>query len=196
MWYIIGLGNPGEQYTNTRHNVGWTVLDKLRDSHHFSSPHESREYSGRVVLGSIEGYDATMLYPATYMNNSGAAVKKLVPAHEFNQLVVVHDDIDLPFGDVKVVVGRGAGGNNGVKSIIEALGTNEFVRVRVGIAPRSIFSGEVKRPKGGGPLERFVLKPFTGAETKKLSDVIDRVTAAIATIIKDGPTAAMNTYNH
>ena len=195
MWYLVGLGNPGEKYKSTRHNVGWMVLDRVREQHGFSSPHDSREYSGQVSNGIVASNEVTMLYPATYMNNSGAAVKKLVPPSELKQLIIVHDDIDLPFGDIKVVVGRGAGGNNGVASIIDTLKTNEFVRVRIGIAPRSIFSGEVKRPKGGGPLERFVLKPFSGSEAKKLSEVIDRAAAAAAAIMKDGPTAAMNIYN-
>jgi len=195
MWYLVGLGNPGEKYTSTRHNVGWMVLDRVREQSGFSSLHDSREYSGQVSNGLVASQDVTMLYPATYMNNSGAAVKKLVGAGVAAQLIIVHDDIDLPFGEIKVVVGRGAGGNNGVASIIDTLKTNEFVRVRVGIAPRSIFSGEVKRPKGGGPLERFVLKPFSGGEVKKLPEAIERAAAAVATIVKDGPTAAMNTFN-
>lgn len=195
MWYLVGLGNPGEKYKHTRHNVGWVVLDMLREQGGFSSLHESREYSGQVSTGVLAGSEVTMLYPATYMNNSGAAVKKLFLGTGTKQLIVVHDDIDLPFGEVKVVVARGAGGNNGIKSIIEALGTNDFIRVRVGIAPRSIFSGEVKRPKGGGPLERFVLKPFSGGEMKKLPEVINRAAAAVTAIVKDGPQAAMNTYN-
>lgn len=196
MWYLVGLGNPGDKYKDTRHNVGWMVLDALRTQSSFSSPYESGEYSGQIATGIIGGCDVTMLYPTTYMNNSGAAVKKFVPNHDIKQLIVIHDDIDLAFGEIKVVVGRGAGGNNGVASIIDALGTNEFVRVRIGIAPRSFFSGEVKRPKGGGPLERFVLKPFSSSEAKALPEIIDRATAAVGAIMKDGPTAAMNKYNH
>lgn len=195
MWYLVGLGNPGEKYKNTRHNVGWAVLDQVREQNSFSSLHDSGEYGGQVATGVINTQEVIMLYPATYMNNSGAAVKKLVGGGDTNQLIIVHDDIDLPFGEIKVVVGRGAGGNNGVASIIEALKTNEFVRVRVGIAPRSIFNGEVKRPKGGGPLERFVLKPFSGSEAKKLPEVIDRAATAIAAIVKDGPAKAMNANN-
>lgn len=196
MWYIVGLGNPGDKYKNTRHNVGWLMLDAVRERCNFSSLHESSAYSGRIATGVISGKEVTVLYPDTFMNNSGAAVKKLVPAGGVGSLVVIHDDIDLPFGDIKIGQGKGAGGNNGVQSIVDALGTKDFIRIRIGIAPCSIFTGEVKRPKGGGPLERFVLKPFSKKEEKQLEDISQRVTAALETIVTKGVTAAMNSHNN
>lgn len=195
MFYIVGLGNPGEKYAHTRHNIGWIVLDALREKNVFSSLFESAKFSGRTAEGVVGASDVHILYPDTYMNNSGSAVAKFVPQNEMAQLIVIHDDIDLPFGELKVVSGRGAGGNNGVKSIIEALGTNEFIRIRIGIAPRSIWTGEVKRPKGGGPLERFVLKPFGRAEEKQLQEVINQSLSALETIVTQGVIEAMNTHN-
>ena len=195
MFYVVGLGNPGEKYHHTRHNIGWVVLDTFREEFHLSSLHESSKFSGRVAEGVIDTHEVTVLYPDTYMNNSGIAVAKLVPKQETQQLIVIHDDIDLPFGELKVVTGRGAGGNNGVKSIIEALGTNEFTRVRIGIAPRSFWTKEVVRPKSGGPLERFVLKPFGKAEEKQLQEVVKRAVLATETIITHGPVEEMNQYN-
>lgn len=195
MYYVVGLGNPGEKYERTRHNVGWIILDVVREQFSFSSLHESGANSGRVAEGSIGGVEATALYPGTFMNNSGSAVKKLVPKGEESKLIVIHDDIDLPFGEIKIGQGKGAGGNNGVQSIIEALGTKDFVRLRIGIAPTSFWTKEVKRPKGGGPLERFVLKSFSKKEEQQLVEISKQATAALETIMTKGVTEAMNKFH-
>jgi PTH1 family peptidyl-tRNA hydrolase len=129
------------------------------------------------------------------MNNSGAAVAKLVPQSEVGDLIALHDDIDLPFGVIKISAGRGGGGNNGVSSIIQKLGSKDFVRIRIGIAPKSFWTGKTKRPQGGGPLERFVLKPFSPSERKQLPDILATIDAAIAVVIEQGVEAAMNQYN-
>lgn len=195
MYYIVPLGNPGEKYANTRHNVGWMALNYALEKFRFSNPIESSSLSGLVCRGVIDGKEVTVLYPDTFMNNSGSAVVKLVPKDAITKLVVVHDDIDLPFGDIKIGVGRGAGGNQGVKSIIEKLGSNDFVRVRVGIAPKSFWTGKVKRPQGGGPLERFVLKSFSSSESKQLPELFEKVKNALETITSDGVEMAMNRLN-
>jgi PTH1 family peptidyl-tRNA hydrolase len=195
MFYIVGLGNHGEKYQNTRHNVGWIVCDYVRDKAGFSSLHDDRSMSGRVSEGAIGGVAARMLYPDTFMNNSGSAVVKFVPKNELQNLIVIHDDIDLPLGEIKLGKGRGDGGNNGIKSVIEKLGTKDFMRIRIGIAPRSFWTGEVKRPKGGGPLEKFVLKPFTRSEEAKLEEVKERAYAALQETLLHGLEIAMNKYN-
>lgn len=195
MYYIVALGNPGEKYEHTRHNVGWQVVDHCIKEWQVSNLVESGGLSGRLTEGIVQGGEVTILYPTTFMNNSGSAVVKLVPKGEVEQLIVVHDDIDLPFGEIKVGKGRGAGGNNGVQSIIDKLGSKDFIRVRVGIAPKSFWTGKVKRPQGGGPLERFVLKPFTGSEQKQLDEVFKRVREAIETVIAEGFEKAMNRFN-
>jgi PTH1 family peptidyl-tRNA hydrolase len=192
MYYLVPLGNPGEKYETTRHNVGWLALDYCRAAWQLPGLSESRADSGRVTQGVVQDTEVKIVYPDTFMNNSGSAVVKVVPRSDITQLIVIHDDIDLPFGEIKLVQGRGGGGNNGVSSIIQKLGSKDFIRVRVGIAPKSFWTGKTKRPAGGGPLERFVLKSFGKAEQKELDFVYEKVKTAIEIIMSDGLEAAKN----
>src|SRR5690606_4374873 len=137
MYYIVGLGNPGKEYEHTRHNVGFFLLEIFAQEAGLPSFHESNAQSGYVSQGVFEGEEVTLLMPTTFMNASGSAVAKLVPAGSSDKLVVVYDDIDLPVGELRVSFGRGDGGHNGVKSIIEKLGTKDFVRIRIGVGKRS-----------------------------------------------------------
>jgi PTH1 family peptidyl-tRNA hydrolase len=195
MFYIVGLGNPGEKYANTRHNVGWAVLDYICGEAGLASPALQKHLQGRTTQGAVGEVLISVLYPDTFMNNSGAAVGKFVPHQEIKNLIVIHDDIDLPFGEIKLGMSRGDGGNNGVKSIIETLGTKDFVRIRIGIAPRSFWTKEIVRPKGGGPLEKFVLKSFTKKEEEQLKEVKERAYSALQIILKNGLETAMNKFN-
>jgi PTH1 family peptidyl-tRNA hydrolase len=195
MFYIVALGNPGEKYTHTRHNVGWQALDHCIGEFGLPALIEEGALSGRTTEGNIGGEAVKVLYPDTYMNNSGSAVKKLVPKGEIERLILVHDDIDLPFGEVKIGKGRGAGGNQGVLSVIKKLDNKDFIRIRIGIAPKSFWTGKMKRPQGGGPLERFVLKPFTRSEEKQLPELFGRVKEAIEVILSEGAMQAMNKFN-
>ena len=195
MKYIVALGNPGEKYKNTRHNVGFMAVDKFIEEFHLPDLIESKSNSGCITEGVIGGIEIKILYPDTYMNNSGSAVSKLVSKNEVSNLVVVHDDIDLPFGEIKISKGQGPGGNNGVKSIISKLDSKEFARVRIGIAPRSFWTGKTHRPKGGGPLERFVLKPFGIVEKKELKNLFVKLNHVIESILLEGVEKAMNKHN-
>lgn len=195
MFYIVPLGNPGDKYQNTRHNVGWQAMDFCIEAWRLPSLVESGAFSGSFTEGVVDDSEVSILYPNTFMNNSGSAVTKLVPKNEIEKLIVIHDDIDLPFGELKIGQGRGAGGNNGVASIIQKIGSKDFVRVRVGIAPKSFWTGKTKRPAGGGPLERFVLKDFSGSEKKQLSEIFEKVQKSIETILSDGVEKAMNQHN-
>ena len=195
MFYIVGLGNHGEKYQNTRHNVGWLICDYVRVEARLPDLIDDKSMSGRMTEGAIAGASIRLLYPDTFMNNSGSAVVKFVPKNEVGNLIVIHDDIDLPLGEIKLGKGRGDGGNNGIKSLIEKLGTKDFVRIRIGIAPRSFWTGEVKRPKGGGPLERFVLKPFTKKEEEQLKEVKERAFGALQAILTSSLETAMNKFN-
>ncbi len=154
MFYIVGLGNPGDKYKQTRHNVGRMMVEALKEDGSFSDWTKSKHANALYAHGEVGGGPAELILPETFMNKSGETVRYVVEKHEAKpeDFIVVHDDIDLPFGELKTGVGRGAGGNNGVESIIKHLGSKDFVRVRVGIAPRSFWTGEVKRPQGGGPL--------------------------------------------
>ena len=194
MNYIVALGNPGEEYTGTRHNIGWAMADELVVEFGLTAPVSSSKYQGLYSYGSIGDYKVNILYPTTFMNNSGVAVKKLVPVSELSQLIVLHDDVDLPLGEIKISTSRGAGGHNGVKSIIKAMGSNEFLRIRIGVAQKSFFTGKVKRPVGE-KLPRFVLAKFTRSEERVVQETEKLVAQAVALIVKEGGAVAMNRYN-
>jgi len=192
MNYIVGLGNPGKEYENTRHNVGWMALDYIQ-AFSLPSPVSSSKYAGRISEGTLAGEEVMLLYPDTFMNKSGSAVKKLVPKGQEGSLVVVYDDVDIPVGEIKVSFGRGDGGHNGIKSIIASLDSKEFTRVRIGIAPKSFF-GKTKRPKGDR-LPKHVLGDFKKREMKDLEKGLEKAKVAIETIVKDGVEKAMNVCN-
>ena len=194
MNYIVALGNPGDEYVGTRHNIGWAMADVLVAEFGLTAPVSSSKYQGLYSYGSIGKEEVNILYPTTFMNNSGTAVKRLVPASELNQLIVLHDDVDLPLGEIKISTSRGAGGHNGVKSIIAEMGSNEFVRIRIGVAQKSFFTGKIKRP-AGEKLPRFVLAKFTRSEDKVVQEIEKLVAQAVALIVKEGPAVAMNKYN-
>lgn len=195
MFYIVGLGNPGEKYANTRHNVGWLVADYFCEKVGLPNVVTEKQNSARVTEGVVDDQKVQVIYPETFMNNSGTAVVKYVSKNESLNMIVIHDDIDLPFGQIKIGKGKGDGGNNGIKSIVEKLGTKDFIRVRVGIAPKSFWTGETKRPKGGGPLERFVLKPFGKKESTQLEEVKELAFGALQSILTNGVEMAMNKFN-
>lgn len=194
MKYIVGLGNPGAKYETTRHNVGRMFLEAVIDA---SDWNMSKHGKALYAKGTLAGTPVEYLLPETFMNKSGDTVAHYVQKHGATpeEFIVLHDEIDLPFGEIKISKGRGDGGNNGIKSIIEQTGSKEFVRVRIGIAPTSFWTGKVKRPQGGGPLERFVLKPFTPAERKQLPEVFETISAVLDTLTTDGVDAAMNRFN-
>lgn len=195
MHIIVGLGNPGDEYVGTRHNVGWTMLSHVAEKYRMPAFIDSGKYSGEISEGSFEGSEVLMLMPHTYMNRSGGAVKKALaltgaaPA----SVVVVHDDIDLPIGTVKISAGRGAGGHNGIQSIIDTLGTKDFARVRVGIGKGGLL-GMFKRPHGDA-LAKYVLGTFKGEEQKLIDEVKEKVADALVRIVRDGVEKAMNALN-
>ena len=194
MFYIVALGNPGREYEETRHNVGWFMADALREQYHFTAPVFSARYQGRVSHGQIEGNDIVLLYPDTFMNHSGVAVKKLVPREEVSSLVVLYDDTALPLAELKISHGRGDGGHNGIKSIITELGTREFSRIRIGIAPRSWLTGAPKLITGE-KLPKFVLGRFTTREQRELETKTSAVCDAVRLMVLHGVAFAMNRYN-
>lgn len=195
MYTIVGLGNPGKQYANTRHNAGRIVLGDFLATHGFPGMVRSSQFGGEISEGMVEGTDVRVLFPGTYMNVSGTSVKKVVAADTPpEQLIVVYDDLDLPLGTLRISKGRGAGGHNGIDSIITEIGSKDFVRVRIGIAPVSFF-GKLKKPQGSARVSRFVLGTLSGREEKKLAALEKTVTEALTTVITRDAHIAMNTYN-
>lgn len=195
MYYLVALGNLGQEYEDTRHNVGFKAVDFFVAALGLPKASKSAQYSGRFSQGVVEGEDISLLYPETFMNHSGVAVRKLVPQGDISQLIVIYDDIALPLGEVKISFDRGDGGHNGLKSIINSLNSKEFIRVRIGIAPTTFWTGKTKTLTGE-ELTRFVLGKFSSREQEKLSkEVFPLVQEALCEIIRDGYVKAMNNYN-
>lgn len=195
MYYIVALGNPGKEYELTRHNVGFLALDYLVEALGLPKPTKNSIYNGRLSTGMIGQTPVSLLYPDTFMNHSGLAVKKLLSKAEASNLLLLYDDVSLPFGQIKLSFSRGAGGHNGVGSVIDALGTKDFIRLRIGIAPKSFWTGKTKILTGA-ELPRFVLSKFSKSELTQLNeDVLVRVQQAICLTLKEGYVQAMNKYN-
>lgn len=187
MLLVVGLGNPGREHEGNRHNVGFMVADALRRAEGW--PDYKAKFSGLWTRGELAGQPVALLKPQTYMNLSGDSVQ---PASSFLKVatadvVVVHDELDLPWGDVRLKVGGGHAGNNGIRSIIQRLGSPDFVRVRVGIG---------KPPPGfRGQGADWVLSGFDGVERAELPDVVEAAIAAVRSVATDGIAAAMNRVN-
>lgn len=198
MHLIVGLGNPGEKYLKSRHNAGFMILRSIIGDEWTS---ESREKS---LIHHETLMDRELLYamPQTFMNNSGLAVKTLQQKHgaSAENIVIIHDDVDLPFGSWKLQFARGAGGHNGVQSVIDQIGTNEFVRVKVGIAPVDT-EGKAMKPKPGifqsqkAAVAKYVMKDFSKGDQERLKVIAKEIREAIETLVKDGRQAAMNKFN-
>jgi len=176
---IVGLGNPGIEYQFTPHNLGFLAVDRLAGELDVEVRNrQCRALTARARIGSEE---VLLAKPETFMNLSGLAVGELVAKHEIRleqDLVVIYDELDLPLGTLRIRQRGSSAGHNGMKSIIGALGTQEFVRIRLGIAP-----------------EQKILKPFRKAQLKAVDRVLDTAAEAVKVILKEGVAAAMNRYN-
>src|SRR5678816_286554 len=175
---IVGLGNPGKEYESTRHNLGFMLIDKL--AHDEGIVVGRRECSSLVGRGQIEGTNTKLAKPQTFMNLSGQAVScllaKIQSESPIEQLIVISDDLALPLGKIRIRERGSAGGHNGLKSIIAAIGTDEFLRLRIGIQPDHPISDT----------KRFVLDQFSGTERSLVEETLDQSAKAIRTIIRDG----------
>ncbi len=190
---IVALGNPGEKYKKTRHNIGWLVMEEIVSKNGLPSLIDSSEYTAKISEGVLDGREINILFPQTYMNNSGVSAKKYMEsAGKDSTLVVVHDEIDLPFGEMKISKERGAGGHNGVRSIIEKCG-KDIVRIRLGVRHKGIF-GVSKRPHGE-KLSKYVLGDFKSGEMKQITDMAEKVEKAIKLLLEDGAEKAMQECN-
>lgn len=195
MILIAGLGNPGPKYENTRHNVGFKAIDKIAEGFQFPNFESQPIFNAKISRGKIAEKEVILAKPQSFMNNSGKAVKSLVRSLVSkrseakllsNNMIVIHDDLDLPLGEIKIAKDRGSAGHKGVQSIIDTLGTKDFIRFRIGICPAA---GKPRDPIS------FVLKKFAKEEEQILKEVIKNTTKAIETTLKDGLGKAMNKYN-
>lgn len=182
---IVGLGNPGKEYQDTRHNIGFTVVDVLAKRHDVNLKRKWR-FKGRAGLAVIEGRKILLFKPLTYMNLSGMAVRPAIDYYgiEPGNLIVVVDDVNLDPGMVRIRSSGSAGGHNGLKSIIGALGTENFSRIRIGVGA-----------KPAGSLKGHVLGRFSRDEAELIGTVIEQAADAVETVLKQGVSTAMNLYN-
>ena len=190
MILIVGLGNPGKKFQKTRHNLGFRVVDEFARKNNFQKFKLSKKFLAEISKGEIDNQKAVLAKPKTFMNNSGQSVKSLVNFYKITSpgLVVVHDDINLPLGKMKISVGKSSAGHKGVQSIIKELGTKNFVRFRVGVKPKTYNL----IPK---TLDRFVLQKFNKKEEEILKKIIEKSIEAIEFSLKKGIENAMNRFN-
>ena len=186
-YLIVGLGNPGKDYEGSRHNLGFRLIDKLSDD--FGIGVTRRECQSLVGRGEIEGCRIKLVKPQTFMNLSGEAVACLLAKHKLAEpgenLIIISDDLALPFGKIRIRARGSAGGHNGLKSIIEGAGTNEFTRLRIGIQPEHPIADA----------KRFVLQPIPVAARPEVEKILERSAEALRAILRNGVLKAMTEYN-
>ncbi|QQG37751.1 MAG: aminoacyl-tRNA hydrolase [Candidatus Kaiserbacteria bacterium] len=194
-WVIVGLGNPGEEYDSTRHNTGRMAVQFFGKAHGIGEFREDKKAKAHTA-GALVGKTATALVlPDTFMNKSGSAVARYVKsAKAAERLIVVYDDLDLPLGSMKISFDRGSGGHRGLESIIRAVKTKKFTRVRIGISP-STASGAIRKPTGEKVVNNFILTKFRAPELDEMKRVWKRASTAIECAVLEGREKAMNQFN-
>ena len=180
MTIIIGLGNPGKKFENTRHNVGFMAIDKFAKENNFSDFKLEKKFDALVS----ENENVLLVKPETFMNESGVAARKILSKKNTEDIVIIHDDIDLPVGKIKIVKDRGSAGHKGVESIIQNIGNNNLIRIRIGIAGQKDVSAK-----------SVVLKKFSPEEQKIVDDAIQKASNALNLFLKEGLDKTMNEYN-
>ena len=185
LWLVVGLGNPGPEYAGNRHNAGFMVLDVLAGS--VRGRFKSHRARADVVEGRLAGHRVILAKPRSYMNESGGPVKALCDFYKIpvERLVVVHDELDIPYGALRLKRGGGDNGHNGLRSITKSLGARDYLRVRFGIG----------RPPGRMDAAAFVLRDFSSAERKELDLNIDRAADAVEALLTQGLDRAQNVFN-
>jgi PTH1 family peptidyl-tRNA hydrolase len=183
---IVGLGNPGIEYQFTPHNMGFLTIDRIAQACGVQVRNRhSRALTARTLIGSEP---VLLAKPETYMNLSGLSVRELVAEHQVrpeSDLIVIHDELDLPLGAIRIRERGSSAGHNGIESILGALGTQEFLRIRLGISPDRKAADGVQ----------YVLTPFRKAQLKVVDEILETAAEAVNTILKEGPAAAMSRFN-
>jgi PTH1 family peptidyl-tRNA hydrolase len=192
---IAGLGNPGQEYENTRHNTGRIVLNAVAKEFEADDFSFDKKMNALVAKGKIGKEKITFIEPETFMNKSGSAIKYLVKSVKAaEKLVIIYDDFQLPIGRIKISFNRSSGGHNGLESVIKAIKTEAFIRIRVGTAAENA-KGNAKVPHGDEKILKFILGKYKDDETKELKKVSKKTAEAIEMIIKEGREKAMSVFN-
>lgn len=183
---IAGLGNPGSAYEHTRHNAGWMVIDRFAER--YKIPLSKKTHRIAFGRGSVEGKSVILAKPLVFVNRSGVPVQRLAHYYKISvqDLLVIHDDLDLAYGRLKAATNRSAGGHRGIKSLFEAFSSSDFMRLRIGI----------NRPADKMRVINHVLGKFTAEEQKRLAKIIDRAVEGIRIILQNGIKEAMNRINN
>ncbi len=193
-YIIVGLGNPGEEYDNTRHNTGRIILGIVQKEFGDNFIY-NKKLNSQIGEGKIGKEKLTMVCPDTFMNNSGKAIAPLVKSVKAaGKLIVIYDDFNLPLGRIRISFNRSSGGHNGIESIIKAVKTEAFLRIRIGTAPENA-KGNARTPHGDEKIEKFILGKFKDEELKVLNNVGKTVCEALETIVRDGKDKAMSIFN-
>jgi peptidyl-tRNA hydrolase, PTH1 family len=194
-WVIVGLGNPGEEYDNTRHNTGRMALDVFAKMQHFGDWKEDKKANAHVASGMVGKVAVVLVAPDTFMNKSGNAVVKFVKSQKAaERMIVVYDDLDLPIGKMKLSFDRGSGGHRGIESVTKAVKTKKFTRIRVGISPTTA-GGALRKPSGDKEVNDFILAKYKGKDLEELKKVFKKAAQAIEATVSEGPFIAMNRFN-
>ena len=195
MYYFVGLGNPDDQYKKTRHNVGRNLVEKFAEKNSLSDFRDDKKTQSLVSQGEVAGEKVLAILPNAYMNKSGLAAASLKGKKKsLEKLIVVHDDLDLPLGTVKMSFAKNSGGHRGVESIIKTVKSNEFVRLRIGIS-KADKKGRAKKPVGEDKVVKHVLSDFKKDEEALYKKVEKKVFGALELILELGYKNAMNEVN-
>ncbi len=188
MKLIVGLGNPGSKYEKTRHNAGFMTVEYLAKHFELGMFKNADRFKSKLLEGNINAENTFLMKPQTFMNLSGEAIKSVMHFYKISleDLVVIYDDVEIPFGKGRIRSDGSAGGHNGMKSIIKMLGTQEFIRIRIGIKPPDTFKGE---------LEDYVLGKLTKDQEDDMNSVIQKIPNILDTLAFDGIEKAMNEFN-
>ncbi len=195
MHIILGLGNPGEKYAETRHNTGRRAVESFRARHDFPPWRFDKKLNAEVSEGKVGKEKVVLVLPDTFMNNSGKTASRLVKSKKAAAgLLVVYDDLDMPFGTLRFSFGRSSGGHNGLESIIRAMKTKDFPRLRLGISSATP-SGKIRKPSGEKKVLDFILDSFSKSENDALSKVFKKADEAMEVSVTQGYQVAMNRFN-
>lgn len=200
MYRVIGLGNPDQEYQDTAHNIGKQILDiylKKNDSTFFSHYSDKKRHSD-IFSGEIKNEKVELIFSNGYMNNSGDSFSGVFlkdNKDEKEKIIVIYDDINLPFGEIRISFNRGDGGHNGIKDIVNKLETKKFIRIRIGVCPLDFF-GKCRKPKSGPVRNKYLTnKQLSKKYTEKYSDYAKKIEDILEEIIQNGYQSAMNKFN-